>query len=216
MSDLALGPRLHGRRLGRNDGLVIGDALARFEAAPGAVGWTYGPRRAEWFVVDTDGALVTSEPGSPACRRLGLGEVFELHLTAGGRHLRWRHHDAGRGRAVATSESESALAAFGEEVLTQDGAQHHRRRLSRDPVRLLAGETSDDGAPPGWVTLRSGRLGSYRVPLGLAVGEGHCPAVRFAEYAVRDDHGNVDVVDTAFLGFTTVRGGRVRGEEGTR
>lgn len=214
MIDLELGARLHGRRLGGDHGLTITDALAGFAAEPGAVGWTYGLRRADWVVVDADRVLVTSEPGASATRRLGMDEVFELHLTDGGRHLRWRHQEGGRGVAVAMSEAESALAVLDGEALADE--QPPRCRLTRKAVRILAGEASGDDAPSPWVTVGSARLGSYRVPLGCAVDWGMSPAVRFAEYAVRDGHGNVDVVDTVFLGFTTVRAGQTSDEEGTR
>jgi hypothetical protein len=159
-------------------------ALAWFAAAaPGAtaIGYSFGPDRAEWFRCAGPDAHGPEGPRP-------LEDAFELFATTGTSQLRWFHQDAGRGRAICLGEDAAALPA-GEPA----GTGRHRLPGTRD--RLLAGRVS--GVEDGWAMLVTARYQPCRVP--VAASDGQDVWAQLAEYAVTDEHGNVSVADTLLL-----------------
>ncbi len=182
---------LHGVR---NPGAVsAGGALTWLsEARPGGevIGYLFSPRSADWFRLD----VATGTPHGPVGPR-DLTAVFELAATDGICHLRWIHTGSGVGTAVLLAEDPATLPAG--EVLADGPA---RTRLGRPFHRLLAGTVSQAG--DGWARLTSARYAPSDVPVAAAPGQRIW--AELAEYAVRDDHGNVSVADTLLTGLTAV------------
>jgi hypothetical protein len=164
-------------------------ALAWFAAGQRAsaevVGYLLAPDRAEWFRYNGGTA---HGPDGP--RDLGGG--YELYATAGARQLRWFHRAGGAGQAVCLNQDPAAVPA-GEAAGPADSAE--RRRLERTAERILAGRVIH--SRDGWAKLATARYPSCDVP--VTAGPGQEVWALMAEYAVRDDHGNLTVTDTLLL-----------------
>jgi hypothetical protein len=171
----------------RHPGLVTAaEALAWLAAGGGdVIGYLLAPDRAEWFRYAVG---IAHGPGGPR----DLGAAYELYATTGSRQLRWLHQAGGAGQAVCLSQDPAVLPA-GEAAGTHHSAE--RRRLDRTAERILAGRVVHSG--DGWATLATARYPSCDVPVNAEPGQEVWAAL--AEYAVRDDHGNLTVTDTLLL-----------------
>lgn len=176
--------------------MTAAGALAWLGEAPSlrdVIGYLLAPRSADWFRRDA----ASGEPHGPD-GRLDLGAVFEIAATDGIRQLRWIHTRSGTGTAVVLAEDPAALPA-GEPL----SASPPRIRLGGPVHRLLAGSVSQAG--DGWARLTSARYAASDVPVTAVPGQRIWAEV--AEYAVRDEHGNVSVADTLLTGLTAVPAG---------
>jgi hypothetical protein len=179
----------------RHPGAVsAADALAWFAAGPRAgspdggevIGYLLAPDRAEWFRCD---GAVPRGPGAPR----NLSDAFEVYATDGARQLRWGHEAAGRGWAAGLAQ-DAALLPPGQ-ALPQ---APERLRLDGTRERLLAGRVV--AVREAWVTLATARYAPCDVPVAAAPGDEVW--ARLAEYATRDEHGNLSVADTLLLSLT--------------
>jgi hypothetical protein len=169
------------------------DALAWFSASASgtsAIGYSFGPDRAEWFRCAGPPA-----PYGPGGLR-PLGEAFEVFATSGTCQLRWFHQTMGQGWAVCLGEDPAALPP-GDAAPVQEGSLE-RRRLPGTVRRLLAGRATAVG--DGWARLVTARYPPCDVPVVAA--DGQDVWALLAEYAVTDEHGNVSVADTLLLSLT--------------
>jgi hypothetical protein len=201
----------------RHPGAVrAADALAWFAGGPRSsatgtetvIGYLLAPDRAEWFrcVVDEPGRTEAHGPDG-GC---DLDGAFELFATDGARQLRWLHDADGAGTAVSLAEDAADLPD-GEEIAV---ATQRRRLVDTGTGTGTAGGTGATGTPAtaarllagrvvaasnGWATLVTARYSPCEVPVAAAAGDEVW--ARLAEYAVRDGHGNLTVVDTLLLGL---------------
>lgn len=171
----------------RHPGPVTGaEALAWLAAGGGdVIGYLLAPDRAEWF---RHADHIAHGPDGPR----DLGGAYELYAASQTRQLRWFHQASGGGQAVCLSQDPAVLPA-GEAASTGHSAE--RRRLDRIAERILAGRVVHSG--DGWATLATARYPSCDVPVNAEPGQEVWAAL--AEYAVRDDHGNLTVTDTLLL-----------------
>ena len=179
-------------------GVSAADALAWFTAGPRAgspaggevIGYLLAPDRAEWFRCD---GAVPRGPGAPR----DLGDAFEVYATDGARQLRWGHEAAASGWAVGLTQ-DAALLPPGQ-ALPQ---APERLRLDGTRERLLAGRVvAVLAVREAWVTLATARYAPCDVPVAAAPGDEVW--TRLAEYAIRDEHGNLSVADTLLLSLTS-------------
>lgn len=171
--------------------VTASEALAWYAGAPlgPVIGYLFAPRGADWFRWDAP----SGEPHGPGDPR-DLAGVFEMAATDGARYFRWMHSGAGAGTAVVMSEDARTLPPG--DALPAGPA---RTRFGEPVRRLLAGTVTR--SRDGWATLASARYAPCDVPVAAAAGERIWAVL--AEYAVRDGHGNLSVVDTVLTGLTT-------------
>ena len=147
------------------------------------VGFVYAPKRALWVRL-VAGAL-EFPPGEAR-----PDAIFELRLFDRDREWRWVK---GQG-AACLSESPLALPGWTDEAPIADCEAIERNTL-------LWGRIQNPGAP-GWSRLGAARTGTFDVPLNTPekTGVALCSRVYLA---IRDDHGNVGVVEERMLALTT-------------
>ena len=177
-------------------------------AAP-AIGYFLAADRAGWFrcdIQETGGTDIRGPDG-----QCDLTGAFEVFATDGARQLRWRHDTDGAGPAIGLAEDPAGLPD-GEPP--DKGRQGERRRLAGtgNVARLLAGRVVT--ARDGWATLWTARYSPCDVPVTADAGDEVW--ARLAEYAVRDDHGNLTVIDTLLLGLEARPAGPTPGKERTQ
>jgi CRISPR-associated protein (TIGR03984 family) len=122
-----------------------------------------------------------------------LTGVFEARAFDGRRELRWLHVAAGRGRAVVLGEDDADLPGGFERLAPIEAVELIEQRY------LLWGEAVG-GAPPGWTTLSTARIGSLTVPVSASPGQR--VRLRAREYVVAEpQHGNAYVAEERLLGL---------------
>lgn len=164
-------------------------ALKKFcaEVKPSEVrGFIYTPSAAPWFLAKNGVAVGPEE-------NLNLDSAFELRAFTSEKELRWWRCDPGTTKAVVLSESND-----------NDGLMRHG---DLQELLLWGKATGDSGV---WVTLREGRIGSLKVPVGPGIQPNKRVAMQIAEYTSKDDFGNVGVVEHRIVGLKYSNEGAVK------
>jgi CRISPR-associated protein (TIGR03984 family) len=137
-------------------------------------------------------------------REVNLDGVFETRAFDRSRELRWLHREYGRGRVVVLAEEDAVLPPAYQELAPLKCLETIEQQY------LLWGQAVA-GAPPGWTTLTTARIGSLTVPAVAAPGDRiRLQAIEYV--AVDAEHGNAYVAEERLLGLATysMAGGRDR------
>lgn len=161
-------------------GLTFEEAL---EAAPAGTALLSTPWRYE--VLTTADAAARPPDGVYEVR------VFDEHAE-----LRWRNEDDGRGSAVVLTEDPTLLPEGFDELGLVEATG-----CIAGTYLLWGTAVSDSGAPSGYSTLTTARVGARRIPADITVRE-HA-AVDVREYVQRDEHGNAYVAEERLLRIGT-------------
>ncbi|OZF37302.1 CRISPR-associated protein Csx19 [Rhodococcus sp. 14-2483-1-2] len=164
-------------------------ALERFanDEAAGVVGFVYTPNDAPWFRMTPDGARLRDESAIP-------DDAFELRAFTPEQELRWwRTSGFDQGKAVILSEAPvvdetSATGAAGPHPLRQGDARS-----------LLLWGTATFAYEDGWAQFTDRRVGDLWLPLETQPPTHSRARLAVVDYATRDEHGNVAVVDQRLL-----------------
>ncbi|WP_320064289.1 CRISPR-associated protein Csx19 [Micromonospora sp. RTGN7] len=172
------------------------EAVAWF--APGTppdgqvIGYALSPSAASWVRVHDDGAVERVDAAGNA-----LAEAYEMVLFDGERELRWLRTPDGRGIAVALGEEPARLP-------DGDPASATPPRRAKGTVRRRLDGVATPHSRAGWTTLSRSRRRHAPAHLPGTFPERARIEVEVVEYVIKDEHGNLDVVESRTVGLRSV------------